>query len=99
MADLRYVQAAPGRRVLDPNTMKPIPAAGNDQKATIQIDAELPFWFRRLRDDDVIEVDEAGNPIETAEPEPANPPAPVKPSKGAAPADAGAPVSDPSVKE
>ena len=57
MADIRHVQAAPGRRVLDPGTMKPIPSAGNADKASLAVDMERPFWFRRLIDEDVIVVD------------------------------------------
>jgi hypothetical protein len=66
MADLRYVQAAPGCRVLNPDTMKPIPVFGNADKASLQIDADRGFWFRRLRDLDVIEVTEAGDPVDPA---------------------------------
>jgi hypothetical protein len=101
MADLRYVQAAPGCRVLNPDTMKPIPAAGNEAKAVFEIDAERPFWFRRLRDLDVIETDAEGNPIEPAAevaPAPETPPAPTPKSKPA-PAASDAPALDIPAKE
>jgi hypothetical protein len=79
MTDLRKVQAAEGARVLNPDTMKPIPAFGNEAGKSFQIDADRPFWHRRLRDGDVVEVDDDGNPIK-AEPAEAEAPPPALPA-------------------
>jgi hypothetical protein len=46
------IKPAPGRMVRDPRTMLALPEEGRDVPRT-------PFWLRRLRDGDVVFVDEA----------------------------------------
>ncbi len=55
-----FLQAAPGRRVKDPMTLRLL-AEGGEYKP------DNSFWRRRLRDEDVIEVKPESK---TADPEP-----------------------------
>lgn len=64
------VRAAEGRRVRHPETRQVIPAEG------LHVNDHEQYWFRRLRDGDVIEIDDKGNPVEKA----AEAPAPAAPA-------------------
>lgn len=51
------VRAAEGRRVRHPETRQVIPAEG------LHVNDHEQYWFRRLRDGDVIEIDDKGDPV------------------------------------
>jgi hypothetical protein len=58
------VRAADGRRVRHPATRQLIPAEG------LMVNDHEQHWFRRLRDGDVIEIDDDGNPVSKPAAEP-----------------------------
>ncbi|HVB67977.1 MAG TPA: DUF2635 domain-containing protein [Acetobacteraceae bacterium] len=58
-----FVKPAPGRRVRDPVTRRPLPDGGAEV-------VRNRFWIRRLRDQDVMEAEPAAQSEKTA-PEPA----------------------------
>lgn len=51
--DIKIKPAKPDLIVRDPDTGKPLPAAGD-------IKPKNSYWLRRLRDSDVVEVKEKG---------------------------------------
>lgn len=53
-----FIKPAPGRTVLDPDTMTSLHPEGEEKPFT-------PFWCRRLDDGDVIEVDLTAVPENT----------------------------------
>jgi hypothetical protein len=52
MSQKLIVKAAPGRRVKDPYTLRPLSADGESKPRSA-------YWTRRLQDGDVVEVGEA----------------------------------------
>ena len=86
MADMIKVQAAPGRRVRDPATKRPLPPEG------VEVSPDEPYWFKRLRDGDVIPAAADAAPAPAASP-PAAAPAPKSTAAAAPPAPPAAPPS------
>lgn len=75
----RYLKPAPGALVRDPFTMKPLDAEGEWKPM-------LPYWRRRIRQQDVAEATpQAGQAAQAAQEAPAVSPAPI--SAAEAPAD------------
>jgi hypothetical protein len=67
MADVILIQPAePGRRVRDPITRAVLPDAGAEKPRS-------PYWLRRLRDGDVIEIAPAAPPAGPPAPAPTDP--------------------------